>query len=300
MAIPELRRCSGNASEATTWVCKAPDQEIPYYGEALNAAVSKGMFIGFHFESRSIIVHLDEPQVAQRVQRKLQTILGIGASAKVMIQRMEALDHFHTEVWGLEKLNRPNMPDVPSNIVEEDDLSDLEAEPDMNEMVDTPNESFEDVIHPSPGPLQKNIFELALPHTQVIHVVPSSLATLKIESDSEMKLFSEFESVGPLTPFLKKTLAQRSVEHTLEIQQLVRSNASSSSNYIYPIQWLTDPPSFITVYNKPFMSIQRRVELVLVNLPMAANRDFSSSRLPLKSGLDIVWNGRHWISMNET
>ena len=258
MAIPELRRSSGNVSEATTWVCKAPDHELPYCGEALNAAVSKGMFIGLHPGSRSVIVHLPEPQQAQRVQRKLQTILGCGASAKVMIERMEALDHFHTEVWGLEKLNRPNIPEVVGNIIEEDDLSDSESEPDVT--MDTQDEPFTDETHPSQGPLHQNLFELALPHTQVTHVVPSFLATLNIKSEHERNLFNEFESVGPLTPFLEKALGQRGVAHTLEIQQTVRSSAS---HYIYPIQWLTDPPSFITVHSKPWMSLKRRVEWIL-------------------------------------
>ena len=192
MAIPELRRCSGNASEATTWVCKAPDQELPYYGEALNAAVSQGMFIGLHLESRSVIAHVSEPQQGQAVQRKLQTILGHGASAKVMIERMEALDHFHTETWGLEKLKRPLIPEVV-DIIEEDDLSDFE---DADVTMDTADEPFTDAILPSPSPMQKNLFELASPHSHVTPIVPSFLATLNIQSDREVQLLNELRLPG--------------------------------------------------------------------------------------------------------
>ena len=100
MSSLQLHPNSGNYSKATTWVCKAPECQLPYSGEALDMAVKQGMMVGLHLESRSMIVHLPLRQLAQQVHRKLETILGKGAAAKVAIEQIEAMDWFHADKRG--------------------------------------------------------------------------------------------------------------------------------------------------------------------------------------------------------
>ena len=106
----EFHYDGNSASEATTWVCKAnSDLNVPYYNDALEDAVKKGVFIGLHKDSLSFVVHWLEPQSAQAVRRKLQTILGQGGAAKKVIQSVEAFDIFQ----GHDQGQLPRHPRAP-------------------------------------------------------------------------------------------------------------------------------------------------------------------------------------------
>ena len=106
----QLHPNSGKCSKATTWVCKAPECQLPYFATALEMAVKQGMIIGLHLESRSIIVHLLEKQPSQQVRRKMATLLNTGTEAtasKVTIESIEAMDWFHAESWGFVSVVSP-------------------------------------------------------------------------------------------------------------------------------------------------------------------------------------------------
>jgi len=92
----------------------------------------KGMHIGLHLESRSVVVHCAEPLPSQSVQRSLAVVLGNGGSINKAIEGMESLDLYHAESWGLVQLNAPAMPEPNylDNVVEEDELSEVESEAD--------------------------------------------------------------------------------------------------------------------------------------------------------------------------
>ena len=57
----EFKFDNGAATEATTWVTRASAAgKVPFLGETLFEASKRGMFIGLHVESASIIVHFLE------------------------------------------------------------------------------------------------------------------------------------------------------------------------------------------------------------------------------------------------
>ena len=87
-----LRVNNGKACEATTWVCKAPNCSLPYYGEAFDEAAMKGMHVGLHLESRSVVVHYAQPRPSQSVQRSLAVVLGKGGSIDKAIEGMESFE----------------------------------------------------------------------------------------------------------------------------------------------------------------------------------------------------------------
>ena len=123
---PTIRFNNGKAGEATTWVCKAPNCSLPFFGEALHEAEMKGMHLGLHLESSSVVVHFDQARSSQSVKRMLATVLGKGGSINRAIEGMESLDFYHAESWGLVKLNAPVVPGYFDHVVEEDELSEDE------------------------------------------------------------------------------------------------------------------------------------------------------------------------------
>ena len=107
--LPEIRFNSGNACDATTWVCKVPGCNLQYLGETLDEATKRGMHIGLHTDSKSILVHFELPRSSQGSQRMLATVLSKGGAVNNPIS-MESLDHYHAELWGLIAVKAPQMP----------------------------------------------------------------------------------------------------------------------------------------------------------------------------------------------
>ena len=257
---PELRPNNGKVTEATTWVCKAPNCSLPYFGETLHNAEQKGMHIGLHAESRSIIVHFFEPQPAHRAQSKLAVVFGNGGAAKQCIEDMESFDFFHGESWGLIAVNAPLMPEYFDHVVEEDELeSEVEDEdPHVNdpEPAEASVPEASELVVPSP-----DIFALVVQQTPRTIRVPGMVKALLMETSHQKELREAMEKAGgPLSKDLKDDLFPRGKAHVEDVQEEARTLARKKDTD--PIVWITSPPKFLTIYGKPFMSMSRRVEWI--------------------------------------
>jgi hypothetical protein len=255
MSRLQLNFNNGNAGKASTWVCKTPGCNLPFFREAILDAEKKGISIGLHISSRSIVVNVPDPLVTQRIAQRLETILGKGGAVSACIEGLESFDLFHAEEWGLVKINAPVMPYRTTLVVEGDDLSDeeVQSDEDVDGMVG-PLATFE-----SPPPLV-DIFALVSPSTTVR--IDSTLETLNIEAAHEKERRSAFEACGPLSPYLESQLFTKGIKHTEHVQNQQRSIAAKAAQSDPIIHWITSAPESITVYTKPKMSIERRVEWI--------------------------------------
>ena len=260
---PEIRFNNGKACEATTWVCKVPDCSLPFFGEALHEAEMRGMHLGLHLESRSVLLHFESPQTSQGAQRKLAVVLGKGGSIDKAIEDMQSLDPFHGESWGFVKLNAPTMPDSDylDTVVEEDELSEVESEDeDEDPQLDA-------------GPFEASVpevSELAAPSPDLFALVvqkkvriPALNKALGMETSYQKELREAMEKAGgPLSEDLKKDLFPRGMQHAKEVQDEKRALIRMKET-LDEIFWITSPPEYINVYIKPNMSTARRLEWIL-------------------------------------
>ena len=258
---------NGNACEATTWVCKAPDCSLPYYGEALSEAERKGMHLGINLESRSVVVHFAQPRPSQSVQRTLAVVLGKGGSTKKAIEGMESLDLYHAESWGLVKLSAPAMPEYFDHVVEEDELSEVESKAE-DELCSESEEAPQVDAGPSEASVPE-VFELAAPSPDLFALVvqpvkttiPSFNKALLMETSHQKELREAMEKAGgPLSKDLKDALFPRGKEHAKDVQEEARALIRMKETEA--IFWITRPPAFITIYGKPQMHNSRRVEWI--------------------------------------
>ena len=258
-----LRVNNGRACEATTWVCKAPDCNLPFFGTALDEAAMKGMHIGLHLESRSVVVHYAQSRPSQSVQRSLAVVLGKGGSIHKAIENMESFDLYHAESWGLVQLNAPAMPepDYLDNVVDEDELSEVETEAEVEvPQVDAgPSEaSIPDVSELAV--LSPDLFALVVQPTAKTVRVPSLNKALDMDTSYQKELREAMEKAGgPLSQDLKKDLFPRGMNHAKD----VREEAMAPARKKECIVWITTPPDFITIYGKPKMHQARRVEWIV-------------------------------------
>ena len=261
MSTPQVRFETGNAHTATTWVCKAPECNLPYFQDALTRAVDQGMHVGLHGASRSVVIHFDSPQPAQRVARKLETLIGRGAGAKVAIQSMEALDLFHAEQWGLvQPMGPPKLPHVPS----EDDVDDdheIEVSEDMADSTETVFDFPTDDVPLDGGISRPDLFAL-VPNASSSMVVPGVLKTLEMETGAERRIrdIMTTDDVS-LTPYLEELLFKKGVGHTKEVQHEARSSGLELQVKVI-VHWITTAPTFITVHIRSNMALKRRVEWI--------------------------------------
>ena len=65
-----------------------------------------------------------------------------------------------------------------------------------------------------------------------------------------------------MTPYLQAHLLARSMDHTSRIQEKVRDTAIQKAQAEPIIRWVTAAPEFISVHEKPNMSVKRRVEWI--------------------------------------
>ena len=260
---PQIRVDNGNFSEATTWVCKAPGCNLPYFGDALDDALQKGTQIGLHADSGSIVVVFSEPQPIHRAQSKLQVIFGNGGATRC-VKGMEAFDLFHAESWGLVTFHAPQMPEYIDTIIEEDEDSEsedkLDIEPENDAVGSEPSSSTA---------LEVPAQELAMPAANIFALVqkpktirvPDPADALDMETSYQKDLREAMEKAGgPLSEDLKKALFPRGMQHAKEVQDEIRALAKKKSTDA--IFWVTDPPEFLTVYGKPNMSMPRRIEWI--------------------------------------
>ena len=259
----EFHYDGNSASEATTWVCKASsDLSVPYYNDALEDAVKKGVFIGLHKDTRSFVVHWLEPQTAQAVRRKLQTILGKGGAAKKVIQSVEAFDLFHAESWGMIKVD---CPDIPEPLVEEDDLDEELMESDEFEELQEPEE-LEPEDADAGGQqmvVAPDLFALAVAPAPESLVVPGLLTALGTQTAEQEQLRAAFEKAGgPLSDYLENALFSRGMGHVREVQGQTRALAKAMPPK-ESIFWVSGKPPFLTVYTKPNMHMSRRVDWIV-------------------------------------
>ena len=109
----ELKFDNGAATEATTWVTRAPAAgKVPFLGETLFEASKRGMCIGLHVESGSIIVHFAELVTGQNAMCKMRTVLGKGMLMNPPLGDFEAMDSYHAEFWELIPPQLPPMMDL--------------------------------------------------------------------------------------------------------------------------------------------------------------------------------------------
>jgi hypothetical protein len=257
------------SDKATTWVCTTSNVTLPYSGEALADAVSKGIAVGLHLESRSLVVHFPQPEPAQGAKRKLQTILGKGGAARRCIDGAESLDLFHAESWGMVHVKSPEMPDVFDRLIEEDDASSDSAPehegvaPELEE--DKPVQAANAMVPESPC-----LFNLALPtepqDIRVRSLLDALTTSLETESNEEQALRRDMEETGgAITPFLEKALftsMRGTKDEVHRIQEQDRALARKESTAC-PIFWLSPAPHSITVSAKPNMHLARRVAWIV-------------------------------------
>ena len=257
----ELRINSGGVTEATTWVCKVPGCDLPYIREALDHAAKKGVHIGIHVASQSVLLHFPEPQPVHRAQSKLGCIFGKGSAVKTIIECIEALDFYHCEECGLlTPLCDPTMPaDYIDTIVEEDELSEDEEHVVDTQAVDT--QAVDEHVEPGEQIVTKaNIFVLAKQVPKTIRV-PDMVKALGMETSYQKDLREAMENAGgPLSKHLKEILFPRGKQHVQDVQDEARMLARKRP--ADPLFWITSPPAFITVYAKPNMSMSRKVEFI--------------------------------------
>ena len=253
----EIRFNSNNASTATTWVCKIGSCHISSMGEVLDGAMTKGISIGLHVESRSIVAHFPEPHSAQNARGKLEVILCRGGAAKRSIEEIESLDLYHGERWGLIAVNAPQMPKYLQRLIEEDDFE-MEETPDG--AIDAPSVASElpsDAV--SFGP---DLFEMVTRVELKDIVVPGMIRALVTETLEQKQLRITMLQGGPLTEYIEKLLFSRGNRHVQQVQGDARALAKTSTDFS-SIMWLTSPPVFIAVCVKPNMHTARRVEWIV-------------------------------------
>ena len=262
---PQIRFNNGRAGETTTWVCAAPQCAVPYLGEALSDAMHKGVAIGLNIESRSILVHYPEPQLAQVAQRRLQSMLGKGGSSQKIVEEVEALDLFHVERWGLVPVTAPAVPSPTDEIVEEDDLSSCESEDacqeELSDRISTDTDEADPMeilrFHP-------DLFSLVAQQEKRTVCVPGIVRALTVETSHEKELRADMLlRGGALSEDLERRLFPRGKSHVQQVQEETRALAGRKLDAESAIFWISAPPNFLTVCIKPNMHQKRRVEWIL-------------------------------------
>ena len=125
--MAHIRYKDGDASPATTWVCKMPAGPVPFFGELLRQAGVCGVSLGLHLGSRSVVVHFPEPKQSGDAKSQICTIFGKGGVAKDSVESIAAFDQFHAESWGLAAVNAPKIPEPAEfgDVVDEADDSEV-------------------------------------------------------------------------------------------------------------------------------------------------------------------------------
>ena len=221
--------------------------------------------------SKSIIAILPSAQRIHQATGHLTTIFG-GGAAKKMLKKKQALDLYHAESWGIVDVLPPGMPEYIDTLMEEDD-SDSEADvpnrSDRDRETMQSSQDVEDIDMARDFPetaaalIQKNIFDLAVHVAPRKIIVPGRIDAMLMETTHEKELRASMESSGDaLTPYLEEVLFPRGLQHAHRVQEEVRALARKKSD-VPPILWVTDPPHSITVYDKPNMRKERRVEWIV-------------------------------------
>jgi len=253
-----------------SWVVPFPNCDMPYAADALHSAVKKGIRIGLHTASRNIIAVLETAHTGQHVREKLSDIFGKGAAVTICLQKLEALDLYHAESWGIVNVLPPGMPEYIDTLEEEDDGDSETDVPNCSYRETMPfSQDLEDIDVENDFPetasalIQKNIFDLAVHLAPRKIVVPGRIDAMLMDTTHEKELRAGMERSGDaLTPYLEEVLFPRGLEHIHQVQDEVRALARKKSDEP-AIVWVTEPPPSITVYSKPKMLKERRKEWIV-------------------------------------
>jgi hypothetical protein len=263
----ELCFKDGRASEATTWVCTAPGLSLPFFQEALDDALKKGVCIGLHKESFSILVHFPEPQSSKDVRCKLQAILRQGGASKQCLDSIEAFDNFHAESWGMVTLSGPNIPQYADVVVEEDELSDTDAE-ECAAVAEEPKavaeepETIAEELTTQAVPAQPDLFALVVKRVPQEILIPSVNKCLDMDTVDQRQFRKALvEAGGPLTEYVKEIFFPRNKAHVQQVQNEHRALAAVRPVF-FNIMWLSDAPISMNVYTKPNMGLRRRLQWI--------------------------------------
>ena len=254
------------ATEALSWVFQTSNLAVPFVGEAIDTAVSKGIHLGLHWPSKSIVVILPGAQRIHQATGHLSTIFG-GGAAKKMLTKKQALDLYHAECWGIINVLRPGMPEYFDTLVEEDDSDSEEDVPDCPDQDASQSAQDEKDIDmeeefPKTTLVEKNIFDLVVHLAPRKIIVPGRIDAMLMDTKHEKELRASMESSGnSLTPYLAEVLFPRGLQHIHQVQEEARALARKKSD-VLPILWVTEPPSSLTIYRKPNMPKERRVEWI--------------------------------------
>jgi len=237
---------------------------LPYFGEALEEAVRKGLFIGIHKASRNVVAHWAERQTMQNSRSKLEGIFGRAAAANsVSCREVGILDMFHAEQWGLVAVTSPHIPNFSCRLVEEDDLeSGDDAIPEaICKETAVDESSFSEnsegmVLSPT-----HDLFSLVPRVDSSVVRVPGIVRALSLDTIEERERRIAFEkSGGPLSTHLETILFPRGKHHVQVVQEEARvSVRKKPGSPLDCVIWLTSPPDFITVYDRVCMHPSRRV-----------------------------------------
>ena len=263
-----IRKEDGNAAKATTWVCTAaPGLELPYYQEALDDAIKRGVSIALHLESRSLLVRFPEPLLAINVRVRLESILKKGRAATKCVDTVKVFDFFHAESWGMLAVNMPDLSKselfdelVEEESSEEEPMQDADSEDDAPE---EPAEGEAEEVTQEVAQIPQDIFALAIPLGARRIVVPRLSRALDMETIGEKDLRAAFAVEAPLTPYLNDILFPRSLAHAGRVQAeakaLARVRAEANASALF---WVSPTPEFINVYVNPKMALGRRAEYI--------------------------------------
>ena len=182
-----IRKEDGNAAKATTWVCTAaPGLALPYYQEALDDAIKRGVSIALHLESRSLLVRFPEPLLAINVRVRLESILKKGRAATKCVDTVKVFDFFHAESWGMLAVNMPDLSksELFDELVEEES-SEEEPMQDADSEDDAPEEPAEgeaqtDIIILTHQTQEKNV-NAAMASIENLSTVSGKIIRLRLE-----------------------------------------------------------------------------------------------------------------------
>lgn len=316
--MKQIRHHHGNAALATTWVCTMPPVQIPYYGDAIEAASKKGVFMGLHLASRSVVIHFPQPESVNHAKAKINGILAKGGVPKGVVDALTPFDLFHGESWGMMKVNAPHVPKAVDTVVDDED-KDEDADEDELPSHSEEEQAEEEELAEVPEeltPAQPDLFGLV-----PLDVggpgkvrIPCYSTALGMETAGQTEVKEAFARAGaPMTPYLEERLFPRGLAHAQQVR--VEANAMARVKppcSLRAIHWLMQPPQGITLYSVPSRRrsayIQWKAEELGLDLtaPVAMALflqmyvgECAKSRLKaFQELMKVVWQGFSWKALN--
>ena len=240
--------------EATTWVLKAPTCRVANYQQALEEAKKRNIVaLGFHIDSRQIVIQFELAKKKQRAVQILKLILCAGGGvSEDCVESLHVMDRFHAETLGL----------VPEYRV--DGFIDLVVEQDEDESSDELEEvDAQPTASTALVQVIPEIFSLSVyvPRRILVPSFNRAQMTDTPEFTQGRAAFRDAEGRQTLTEEALSQMFPRNMEHCEGMQDAARGLARKR-DVLDDFVWITDRPEFLNVYVKGSMCENRRVEWI--------------------------------------